>query len=57
MGEREKLMGDWAICSRCGEEILPWMYSKEVGVCTSCYVIDCRGRFSDEEEEDDEENR
>ena len=39
-------MGDWAICSRCGEEMLPWMFSKENDVCTTCYVVDDRERFA-----------
>ena len=42
-------MGNWAICKRCGEEMLPWMYSRENDVCTTCYVVDSRGRFADEE--------
>ena len=49
-------MGNWAICRRCGEEMLPWMFSRENDVCTSCYVIDDRERFRtmDEEEDDDD---
>ncbi|KKN78993.1 hypothetical protein LCGC14_0344690 [marine sediment metagenome] len=43
-------MGDWAICSRCGDEILPWMDSGEKPVCGSCYCIDDRERFAAPEE-------
>lgn len=33
-------------CKRCGDEIMPWMYSEEPDVCTSCYTIDDRERFA-----------
>lgn len=48
-----------ALCRRCGEEMLPWQYSPELGVCTDCYVIDDRGRFADpqaDEKKDDRED-